>query len=66
VVKEAVERGEVKLEKVDTINNVADILTKPLAKPRFEELRKRAGVQLIGPAAAAAVAVRGKVNKSRA
>jgi hypothetical protein len=41
---ECVEHGEIHLEFVGTQDQLADILTKPLAKVRFHDLRKRIGV----------------------
>ena len=38
-VKDLVQRGEIELVHVSSKDNVADILTKPLARTRFEELR---------------------------
>jgi hypothetical protein len=43
-IKECVDRGEVALESVGTVDQLVDILTKPLARVRFEELRGRIGV----------------------
>jgi len=45
IVKEAVERKEIDLAKVDSISNVADLLTKPLGKTRLEDLRMKSGVK---------------------
>jgi hypothetical protein len=48
-IRECVDNGEVVLESVGTANQLADILTKPLARERFQELRERIGVvKLIG------------------
>jgi hypothetical protein len=41
---ECVEQGEISLEFVGTHDQLVDILTKPLAKVRFQELRERIGV----------------------
>jgi hypothetical protein len=41
---ECVEHGEIYLEFVGTSNQLIDILTKPLARERFQELRGRIGV----------------------
>lgn len=37
-IREHVANGDVKLERIDTKNNIADILTKALPRPRFVEL----------------------------
>jgi len=42
--KEKVAEGEVKLEFVPILEQVADIFTKPLPKEFFEYLRKKLGV----------------------
>jgi hypothetical protein len=43
-IRECVEHGEIRLEFVGTQDQLADILTKPLARVRFQELRERIGV----------------------
>jgi hypothetical protein len=43
-IRECVDRGEVALESVGTVDQLANILTKPLARVRFEELRGKIGV----------------------
>jgi hypothetical protein len=43
-IRECVDRGEVALLSVGTVDQLADILTKPLARVRFEELRGKIGV----------------------
>jgi hypothetical protein len=43
-IRECVDNGEVVLESVGTVNQLADILTKPLTRVRFQELRERIGV----------------------
>jgi hypothetical protein len=48
VAKDAVERGEMDLRKVDTANNLADMLTKPLSKAHLEELRAGVGISPAG------------------
>jgi hypothetical protein len=40
-IRECVEHGEIRLEFVSTQDQLADILTKPLARVRFQELRER-------------------------
>jgi hypothetical protein len=48
-IREYVDNGEVVLESVGTVNQLADILTKHLARVRFQELCERIGVvKLIG------------------
>ena len=44
-VREAVEKKDVRLVYCPTEKMVADILTKPLPKPKFVELRRKIGVQ---------------------
>jgi hypothetical protein len=39
-----VARGEVALQYVPTISMIADFLTKPLSREKFEQFRKDAGV----------------------
>lgn len=43
-IRECVDRGEIELEAVGTSDQLADILTKALAKVRFQDLRGRIGV----------------------
>jgi hypothetical protein len=43
-IRECVDRSEVELESVGTADQLTDILTKPLARVRFEELQGRIGV----------------------
>jgi hypothetical protein len=43
-IRECVDRGEIELGAVGTTDQLADILTKALAKVRFQELRSRIGV----------------------
>jgi hypothetical protein len=43
-IRECVDRGEVTLESVDTMDHLMDILMKPLARVRFEQLRGRIGI----------------------
>jgi hypothetical protein len=40
-IRECVDNGEVVLESVGTVNQLADILIKPLARVRFQELHER-------------------------
>jgi hypothetical protein len=49
-IREYVDNGEVVLESVGTADQLADILTKPLARVRFQELREKIGVVKIMPA----------------
>jgi hypothetical protein len=43
-IRECVERGELELEYVRTGDQIADILTKPLGRVQFQDLRARIGV----------------------
>jgi hypothetical protein len=43
-IRECVEHGEIHLEFVGMQDQLANILMKPLAKVRFQDLRKRIGV----------------------
>ena len=43
-IREAVEKGYVRLARVPSAEQTADILTKPLARPLFEEHRRKMGV----------------------
>jgi hypothetical protein len=43
-IRECVERGEIELEYVRTGDQIADILTKPLGRVQFQDLRARIGV----------------------
>ena len=43
-IKDMVQRGVVKLEYVETEKQIADVLTKPLARVKFEYFRERLGV----------------------
>ena len=43
-IREAVQAGTITLEYCQTKQMLADILTKPLPKPQFEELRKKLGL----------------------
>ena len=43
-IRDMVQRGEVKLQYVATDNQIADVLTKPLAKVKFEYFREKLGV----------------------
>jgi hypothetical protein len=49
-IRECVDSGEVVLKSVGTADQLADILTKPLARVRFQELREKIGVVKIMPA----------------
>jgi hypothetical protein len=44
-IRDCVEKGLLSVEPVRTNNQLADILTKPLAKQKFVEMRERVGVQ---------------------
>jgi Reverse transcriptase (RNA-dependent DNA polymerase) len=46
-IRECVEEGRVEVEHVGTNNQFADILTKPLGRMKFLELREKIGVQII-------------------
>ena len=43
-IKDMVQRGAVKLQNVATDEQIADVLTKPLAKVKFEYFREKLGV----------------------
>jgi hypothetical protein len=43
-IRECVESGKIIVEHVSTSDQLADILTKPLARVRFQELRTRIGM----------------------
>jgi hypothetical protein len=43
-IREAVEEGKIKMEYVPTTENVADIFTKALPRPKFEEFVSRLGL----------------------
>jgi hypothetical protein len=44
LIKDNVQKGIIKLEYVSTTENTADLFTKPLAGPRIEYLRHKAGM----------------------
>jgi hypothetical protein len=44
-IRERINEGDVKLERVDTKNNIADLLTKALPRPRFGELVEKMGMK---------------------
>ncbi|CAH9092866.1 unnamed protein product [Cuscuta europaea] len=46
-IRECIEKGAIKLQHVRTGDQLADILTKPLGRQRFSELRSKIGVQFI-------------------
>ena len=43
-IRECVEEGKVKVKHVASNDQLADLLTKPLGRVKFEELRRRVGV----------------------
>ena len=47
-VRSCVEEGKLEVEHVRTEDQYADILTKPLARVRFQELKKKIGMQMVG------------------
>jgi hypothetical protein len=49
-IRECVDNGEVVLESVGTVDQLTDILTKPLTRVHFQELREKIGVIKIMPA----------------
>jgi len=44
MLRQNIKRNRIKLERVPTAINIADILTKPLTRKKFEELRALLGV----------------------
>lgn len=44
-IRECLQNGDIKLEHVKTELQLADMLTKPLARQRFAELREKIGVE---------------------
>jgi hypothetical protein len=46
-IREAVEDGKIKVEYIPTAENVADIFTKPLSKPKFQEFVKMLGLRML-------------------
>ena len=46
-IKDMVQRGVVKLQYVATNKQIADVLTKPLARVKFEYFREKLGVHQI-------------------
>ncbi|EDN08356.1 predicted protein [Histoplasma mississippiense (nom. inval.)] len=48
ILRDLVEKGEIMMEHVGSTANIADGLTKPLARPAFEEFVKRIGLMEIG------------------
>lgn len=46
-IRDCVQCGDIQLEYVKTEEQVADLLTKPLARQRFNELRDRIGVKQV-------------------
>jgi hypothetical protein len=47
--REEIQRGVFDLQRVPTSSNIADIFTKALAKPRFQELRHRLNIAPVPP-----------------
>ena len=47
-IKDMVQRGAVKLQYVAMEEQIADVLTKPLARVKFEYFREKLGVLQIG------------------
>ena len=43
-IRDMVQRGAVKLQYVATNEHIADVLTKPLARVKFEDFREKLGV----------------------
>lgn len=48
LIREIIERGDVKIERIDTHNNVADPLTKPLSQIHFDRHKERMGIRYQG------------------
>ncbi|EDN03056.1 predicted protein [Histoplasma mississippiense (nom. inval.)] len=48
ILRDLVEKGEIMMEHVGSTANIADGLTKPLARPAFEEFVRRIGLMEIG------------------
>jgi hypothetical protein len=46
-IRDCATQGMLSLEKIFTIDNVADVMTKSLSTDRFRSLRNRMGVELI-------------------
>jgi hypothetical protein len=45
--RQLIEENKIKLEYIDTENQIADLLTKPLPRPKFDKLRKLLGMELV-------------------
>jgi hypothetical protein len=46
-IRDCIEEGKIKVEYVETAQQLGDILTKPLGRLRFQELRSKVGVEVI-------------------
>lgn len=44
-IREQITAGKITLQRIDTKNNLADILTKSLSRLRFQELREKMGIR---------------------
>ena len=45
LIREIIERGDVKIERVDTHNNIADPFMKPLSQLNFDHHKERMGIR---------------------
>jgi hypothetical protein len=46
-IRDCIEEGKIKVEYVETAQQLGDVLTKPLRRLRFQELRRKVGVEVI-------------------